>query len=135
MNMMLSLLSCLSFIIEIVNGSGCPSGWVDAGEVCYKLENSLSLSWIQAQLHCQELGGHLAEPISEDASNLLTSIASIETEVLGVPTWWLGLSDLGHEGRWIWQHSLSDVVYTNWAPDSPIVNDVERNCVRMVAEG
>jgi len=134
----MSVLIAFAFLsaitLGVVSSTGCPAGWIDTGDNCYKLENSLSLSWIKAQQHCQELGGHLAEPISEDTSNLLTSIASIETDVLGVPAWWLGLSDLAHEGRWIWQHSLDDVGYTNWAPDSPIVNDVERNCVRMVAE-
>jgi len=124
----------LAITLNLVSSSSCPGGWIDVGEICYKLENSLSLSWIKAQQHCQELGGHLAEPISEDTSNLLTSIANIETDVLGFPAWWLGLSDLAHEGRWIWQHSLDDVGYTNWAPDSPITDDVERNCVRMVAE-
>ena len=27
----------------------------------------------------------------------------------------VGLSDQGHEGRWIWQHSLSDVDFQSWA--------------------
>jgi len=92
------------------------------------------LSWIDAQQHCQSLGGHLAEPITEDWSNLLTSIASIETSVLGVESWWLGLSDLGHEGRWVWQNYLQEADYTNWAADYPTPNDVEKNCVTMTAE-
>jgi len=92
------------------------------------------LSWIDAQQHCQSLGGHLAEPITEDWSNLLTSIARIETDVLGVESWWLGLSDLGHEGRWIWQNSLQEADYTNWATDYPSSGDVEKNCVTMTAE-
>jgi len=92
------------------------------------------LSWIDAQQHCQSLGGHLAEPITEDWSNLLTSIASIETDVLGVESWWLGLSDLGHEGRWVWQNYLLEADYTNWAADYPTSNDVEKNCVSMAAE-
>merc|ERR1719348_2978139 len=128
---MLPFLLVLSIISNIAFGTDCPSGWVDAGDICYKLENTLSFSWIKAQQHCQSLGGHLAEPLTEDSSNLLTSIASIETEVLGVTTWWLGLSDLGHEGRWIWQHSLTEAAYTNWASNYPSGGDVEKNCVRM----
>ena len=36
-----------------------------------------TLSWINAQQHCQELGGHLAEPTNEDWSNLLVMKHSI----------------------------------------------------------
>jgi len=64
----------------------------------------------------------------------LTSIASIESDVLGVESWWLGLSDLGHEGRWIWQNSVEEVSYTNWAENYPTAGDVEQNCVVMKTE-
>ena len=30
-----------------------------------------------------------------------------------------GLSDQGHEGRWVWQHSVEDVDFESWAPGQP----------------
>ena len=30
-----------------------------------------------------------------------------------------GLSDQGHEGRWIWQHSIEDVEFESWASGQP----------------
>jgi len=128
---LMHLLFCLfssSFALD------CPPGWVDAADTCFLLVNSQKLSWIDAQQYCQSLGGHLAEPLTEDWSNLLTSIASIETDVLGVESWWIGLSDLGHEGRWIWQNYLQEADYTNWAVDYPTSGDVEKNCVTMTAQ-
>jgi len=116
------------------SASDCPSGWVDAADSCYLLVNSEKMNWIEAQLYCQSIGGHLAETLTEDWSNLLTSIAGIESEVLGVEYWWLGLSDLGHEGRWVWQNAIEEAEYTNWAEGFPSNGDVERNCVAMSAE-
>jgi len=112
----------------------CPDNWVDAANRCFLFNNAQRLSWMNSQLYCQSLGGHLAEPITEDWTNLLTSIAKIETDVLGVEAWWLGLSDLGHEGRWIWQNALQEADFTNWADGSPIDSGIENNCVSMRAE-
>jgi len=122
------------FIIFTSCSLDCPENWVDAADKCYLFGNSQTLSWLDAQIFCQTLGGHLAEPITEERSNLLTSIASIETDVLGVNAWWLGLSDLGHEGRWIWQSALEEAVYTDWAEGFPIDDGVENNCASMKAE-
>ena len=30
-----------------------------------------------------------------------------------------GLSDQGHEGRWIWRHSVEDVEFERWASGQP----------------
>ena len=47
--------------------------------------------------------GFLAEPKTEEQLNLLTSVAYVEEAVTGVQGWWVGLADLGHEGKWVWQ--------------------------------
>merc|ERR1711970_79424 len=109
----------------------CPPGWIESGVHCYLFMSSKSVNWVKAEQLCAENGGFLAEPKDEEQVNLLTSIAQIEDISQGVDSWWLGLSDLGHEGRWIWQHSLGEVGYTNWEPYSPGVNDIEHNCVIM----
>jgi len=125
----------LSFVLSYVSSeSDCPPNWIDAADKCYLFENSQRLSWMDAQQYCQNLGGHLAETLTEDWSNLLTSIANIETEILGVQSWWLGLTDLGHEGRWIWPNALVETNFTNWAEGYPMDGGVENNCVSMKAE-
>merc|ERR1712080_480270 len=69
---------------------GCPQGWVDSIEGCFLF--------------------HL----------IRKSLALIEDQLVGPPSaWWIGLTDQGHEGRWIWQHDIEDVSYTDWAQGPP----------------
>ena len=41
--------------------------WFDAGSLgCYKfLEGKVNLTWVEAQLACEQQGGYLAEPYSQ----------------------------------------------------------------------
>merc|ERR1739838_399294 len=59
-----------------------------------------------------------------------TSLALLEESIIGVDSWWIGLSDLGHDGRWLWQHSVSDLEYSHWAPGYP-TNQFGADCVLM----
>ena len=45
----------------------CLVDWFDAGSLgCYKfLEGRVNLTWVEAQLACEEAGGYLAEPQSQ----------------------------------------------------------------------
>ena len=33
--------------------------------------------------------------------------------------------------RWIWQHSVEDLSYANWAPSTPDRSGNEKDCARM----
>ena len=37
---------------------------------------------------------------------LLSGLAGMEEQFTGIQNWWIGLSDLGHEGTWVWVHSF-----------------------------
>ena len=45
----------------------CLADWFDAGSLgCYKfLEGKVNLTWVEAQLACEQQGGYLAEPYSQ----------------------------------------------------------------------
>ena len=77
-----------------------------------------SLSWREAQDVCEGLGGYLAEIRSEEQQTFLVgllallqykvpaiiislqeSIAMLEEEFTGSRSWFIGLTDFGHEGR------------------------------------
>ena len=55
---------------------------------------------------CEGAGGYLAEPKTQKQMEFLVGVAALEIGFTGIGSWWLGLTDLGHEGRWIWAHSF-----------------------------
>jgi len=110
----------------------CPDGWVDSGaNGCFKLLHTQVGSRHEGLVACENIGGYLAEPRSQAQADFLGSLADIEFEILGLKSWWVGLSDQGHEGRWIWEHSVTDVDYTNWAAGFPTPDDNLADCALM----
>jgi len=52
----------------------------------------------------------------------------LEEGFTGPRSWFIGLTDFGHEGRWIWRHSIADADYTSWAPGYPTSSDPGDDC-------
>jgi len=99
----------------------CPSGWVNAHEDgCFKfLGDETNSTWFEAMVACEKEGGYLAEPKTLRQMEFLTGLAELEAEFYGPREWWLGLSDSGHEGTWVWTHSYQEVSETFWVSGSP----------------
>jgi len=55
----------------------------------------------------------------------------LEETLIHTKNWQIGLSDQGHEGRWIWQHSVSDVEYESWAWGQPDGSNAGDDCACM----
>jgi len=122
MKFLVLLLSCLYFCIESTSSStSCPDGWIDGSQLgCFYFHSEENkLSWVEAQAVCEGLGGYLAEIKSQEQNNFVESMAIIEENYSGVQSWWLGLSDMAHEGRWMWAHSADDDEFTSWGPGHP----------------
>jgi len=101
----------------------CPDGWFNAAHLgCFYFANSRPdrrLTWVEAMDVCDNMGGYLAEIQTQEQADFIASIAMVEESLTGVSSWWLGLTDMGHEGRWMWGHSLTDSEYTAWATSRP----------------
>ena len=85
-----------------------PPGAIAFGGSRYKLfpEN---LSWLQARMRCEAMGGHLAIVMDEDENRFLTSLVA----AAGLEAAWLGATDELVEGRWVWVNGM-EMKYENW---------------------
>merc|ERR1712126_640174 len=102
----------------------CPSGWVDAhAEGCFAFLRETNVTWINAMRACEKIGGYLAQPQTQKQMEFLHGLAEVYAQFSGVYIWWLGLSDIGHEGMWAWVHTLEEVTETFWADGSPNTED------------
>jgi len=101
----------------------CPDGWFNADYLgCYYFDVEYpdrNLSWVEAMDVCDKMGGYLAEIQTEEQAELVASIAMVEESLTGVGSWWIGLTDMGHEGRWMWSHSSANSSYSDWLPGHP----------------
>jgi len=114
----------------------CPDSWIESLEGCFLFLYTESVSWREGQALCEGLGGYLAEIKSSEQQTLLEGIALLEEGFTGPRSWFIGLTDFGHEGRWIWHHSIADADYTSWAPGYPTNSDPGDDCaVLNSAEG
>ena len=81
----------------LLHVDSCPTtsgdiSWTELGNYCYHVSED-KLTWYDAQYYCFAQGGFLAEIMSGAEETLLDSFLS------EAGTYWLGLSDSGHEGR------------------------------------
>jgi len=122
---MLRLLMLLVVVVGVARVQSCPTGgdrvWVELGDSCYST-SKLAMDWGTAQEYCWEQGGYLAEITSAGEESL------INTFLMDGTAYWLGLTDLAHEGTYRWVESHQEADYTNWYPGGP-TNDDERDCV------
>jgi hypothetical protein len=69
------------------------------------------VSWHEASLRCQQMGGVLAVVTNEAQSRFLTRVVSEN----GLDAAWLGATDEQIEGRWVWVDG-TPMRYSNWDP-------------------
>merc|ERR1712168_78685 len=116
--LVLVLVSLLSPVLS------CPTDgdrvWVELGGSCYSISHQ-AMDWGTAQEYCWYQGGYLAEITSAEEETLLNTFLMAGT------AYWLGLTDLAHEGTFRWQESHHVAEYTTWAIGQP--HDKDTDCV------
>jgi len=118
-----------------IPGRRCPEGWVFYEEICYLFHyEATSTTWNEGKAECEQKGGFLAEITTEGQQQYLISVASLEEDILGTQSWFIGLSNLGNDGRWVWQNSLTDAIFTYWAEKEPDETNANNNCAVLDAE-
>jgi len=115
----------------------CPDDWFDGGDLgCYKLlESAVNLTWVEAQSECEQIGGYLAEPKTSSHAVLLEELVALEAEIFGINYWYIGLTDLGREGNWVWQHSGEALTDNHWRKNRPVTTfGNNKDCGAMVVK-
>ena len=97
--------------------NGCYDGWTEGGNKCYLFEN-LPTTYREAKKFCGERGGYLAEMDSEEEYEAVMKLW--ETVQLNntcgdqMTSWWIGLTDLAKEGKWISDKTGKKAKFTKW---------------------
>ncbi|XP_071488096.1 C-type mannose receptor 2-like, partial [Diadema antillarum] len=105
--------------------NNCNSGWAEYNSACY-LPVESSLSWYDAEVYCQEQGGHLVTPADDDEYDFAKIVIrwSLPTE----DVFWIGLNDIEEEGTWK-DPEGNDVTYLRWHSGEPNGDDSENGVV------
>ncbi|XP_002735420.1 uncharacterized protein LOC100367877 [Saccoglossus kowalevskii] len=83
------------------------------------------ITWYDAKAKCEAMGCTLAQPKSEQENNAIQAILP------GGGFFWLGITDLNHEGRFTYYTDDQDIVYNNWKLGQPNNFDNIQHCVDM----
>ena len=109
---------------EEVGELKCPLHWVDGTEYglgCIYFHHLESMPWIKARYFCKsQNSSYLVEIFSQEQQDFIVQ-EIIENEFIsGVERyWWIGLTDILEEGRFLWAHSLKEPTYTSWYSGDP----------------
>ncbi|XP_006824947.1 kielin/chordin-like protein [Saccoglossus kowalevskii] len=82
------------------------------------------VNWYDAKTICENKGGWLAEPRSQAENDAIRTLF-----VSG--HYWLGITDLNHEGRYTYARDDSEIVYDNWNTNQPDNYLGFEHCIEM----
>jgi len=118
-------LMLIANIVHFCHGS-CVLPWIQPGNdsPCYAVSTE-ELNFYNADKFCKTHGGFLAEPRTQEETNL------IELFVKPDKNYWIGLTDIGEEGAFVWGSDFSAPDYTNWYPGQPDDYYDNEDCVNL----
>ncbi|XP_017069613.2 accessory gland protein Acp29AB-like [Drosophila eugracilis] len=96
------------------------------GSRYFYIEHNHMATWENAELMCNEIGGHLASFKSESEYNVIAEQLSPRT------LYWTGINDLAEQGKFISKASGKPVTYLNWLTDEPKYDKYNLNDIHCV---
>nr|XP_034311812.1 low affinity immunoglobulin epsilon Fc receptor-like isoform X1 [Crassostrea gigas] len=114
---------CVCMNVQVYS-AGCRVGWIQFQSKCYWFSHE-SKPWGEAGGLCSVFHSKLAEPMTEAESNFLISHSQIQPS-----DYWIGISDMIEEGRWIYSSNQNVIQMNGWAPGEPNGHTGE-NCVQL----
>lgn len=77
---------------------------------------SETLSWVEAEAMCEELGGHLVSINTQEEQDFIYKLANVDYATKGL--YWLGAYRNEGNMNWYWSDETA-FSYINWAPEEP----------------
>merc|ERR1712133_357018 len=110
----------------------CPEHWTQATFVdmgCILINRTEQITWEEANTYCQEVeNASFLEIHTQDQMDYLSMELNSIEEFIGTGYYWLGGTDKGREGKWIWMSSLEPVDSLLWQSGYPKAN-YKQNCL------
>lgn len=103
---------------------GCEFNWLQFREKCYMFSKTAA-TWAEAEGICHAFHSKLAEPRSYDESRML-----IHHSVNEGGQFWIGISDIISENRWIYSSDIQPVQVKDFHSGEPN-GGTSANCVAL----
>ncbi|XP_048760247.2 asialoglycoprotein receptor 1-like [Ostrea edulis] len=110
--------------IRSINCAGCHVGWIQYQNKCYWFSHD-SRPWGEAESICAVFHSKLAEPRTASESSFLISHSQRNGGI-----YWIGISDMIEEDRWIYSSDQTVILVNNFQPGEPNAHTAA-NCVAL----
>lgn len=81
-------------------------------------------SWVAAEEHCLEIGGHLVAIKSLAEQDAVAQLVALHTQSNYI---FIGATDVEQEARWMWSDG-ERMGYSNWGPGEPNNGGTGEHC-------
>merc|ERR1712130_563219 len=99
--------------------ASCSPPWTSLSTGCYLFQEWNS-TWYDSRRECKQSGGYLVEVDSQEEQDaILREIASRGWDGDTHFGFWIGLTDIFHDGTWVWDNLGKPLDFSYWAPGEP----------------
>jgi len=115
--------------------TSCSPPWKSLDTGCYLFQEWNS-TWYNARRECKQSGGYLVEVDSQEEQDaIMNEITSRGWDGHTHYGFWIGLTDIFHDGTWVWDNLGKPLDYSNWASGEPNNYNGAQHCVAMKVWG
>ncbi|XP_065665791.1 uncharacterized protein LOC136087256 isoform X2 [Hydra vulgaris] len=125
---------CCCHIKGVIHAGKCADGWLEYGSYCYLFNSEQqNKNWKDSLLTCQSYGGNLLS-IKDEGENLFI-LNQLKTNAMKNNPYWIGLSKLNGERKFMWSDNTS-LLFVYWKANEPNnYNNSNEDCVEVNVYG